>query len=193
VPAHGVAVAVTRRVHRLVLAVLLVSSIAHADVDLVGGYASMTRTLDGSTDDAQNSGPTLAADAGVHLAPALSVVGFATFALYHNDDQVQGSRRVMTSSLGPAVRLHWGNAFVGIGGGLGLWHASFGPDAPPTTSAGVLARLELGFHSEPSRRGWRGMIAGRLSRGWFPTAPADSFDAMSGTTTTFEVVAGVAL
>jgi hypothetical protein len=181
-----------RGVHRIMLAVSLVSSIAHADVDLVGGYASMTTSLS-DAGDASNNGPMLAADAGVHLAPWLSVVGFGSFALYHNDDEVQGSRRVMTSSLGPAVRLHWGNAFAGLGAGLGLWHASFGPDAPPTTSAGVLARLELGFHSEPSRRGWRGMIAGRLARGWFPTAPADSFDAMSGTTTTFEVVAGVAL
>ena len=183
-----------RGVYRLVLALVLVSSIAHADVDLGVGVASMTTTLDGDPDNAENTGPALAVDGGIRVAPWLSVLAFGTFALYRNSDNVDGSRRVMTASLGPAARVHWHSAFAGVGAGLGLWHASFDDgDVPNTTSPGMLVRLELGFTSDTSRSGWRALIAARLSRGWYPNAPADSFDAMSGTTTTFEVVAGVAL
>ena len=149
-------------------------------------------SVDGGS-QGDDTGPMIAFDAGVHVAPWLSVGGLATFALYRNSDAVDGMRKVMTLATGPAVRLHWRNAFVGIGGGLALWHASFDdPGAPSSWFPGGMARVELGFTSDVVSGRWRAIVAARVEEAWFSQAPADSFDSMSGTMTTFEVVAGVA-
>lgn len=179
--------------HRLVIALLFASSVAHAEVDLAGGVASMSASLDADPAYGQDTGPTLAFDGGARVAPWLSVLGFATLAVYRNSDAVDGMRRVVTVAAGPAARLHWRNAFLGIGGGIALWHSSFDDyGAPSGWFPGVTGRLELGFTSEIASARWRAMVAARLSGSWFPNAPADSADSTSGSMTTLEVVAGVA-
>jgi len=183
-----------RAVRRLLLlAFLLASSIAHADVDIAAGVASMSASLDdGSQGD--DTGPMLAFDGGVHLAPWLSLGGLATFALYRNSDAVDGMRKVVTFAAGPDARLHWRRAFLGLGGGIELWHASFDdPGAPRSWFPGGMARVELGVTSEPMTRCVRAMIAARFEEAWFPQAPVDSAFSTSGSMATFEVVAGVEL